>query len=65
MQIKYLKSIKSAIDRYLELSEEQMKEIEQGNIDNNLDKYSMLAQVEYLEKLVKVDDIVNNELYTD
>lgn len=65
MQIKYLKSIKSAIDRYLELSEEQMKEIEQGYIDNNLDKYSMLAQVEYLEKLVKVDDIVNNELYTD
>lgn len=65
MQIKYLKSIKSNIDNYLKLSEETMKEIEQGNVENNLGKYEMLAQVEYLQKLVKIDDEVSNEIFVD
>ena len=65
MQIKYLKSIKSNIDNYIESSEQLMKQIEQGNVDNNLDKYEMLAQVEYLQKLVKIDDEVSNEIFVD
>ena len=65
MQIKYLKSIKSNIDNYIESSEQLMKQIEQGNVENNLDKYEMLAQVEYLQKLVKIDDEVSNEIFVD
>lgn len=65
MQIKYLKSIKSNIDNYLESSEQLMKQVEQGNVDNNLDKYEMLSQVEYLQKLVKIDDEVSNEIFVD
>lgn len=65
MQIKYLKSIKSSIDNYLKLSEELMKQIEQGSVNNNLDKYEMLAQVEYLQKLVKIEDEVSHEIYID
>lgn len=60
MQIKYLKSIKAEAERYLALCEETMREIEAGNIENNLDDYSMKGQVESLEKLVDIDIDLSN-----
>ena len=60
MQIKYLKSIKAETERYLALCEETMREIEAGNIENNLDDYSMKGQVESLEKLVDIDVELSN-----
>ena len=60
MQIKYLKSIKAEAERYLALCEETMREIEAGNIENNLDDFSMKGQVESLEKLVDIDIDISN-----
>ena len=60
VQITYLKRIKEEAERYLTLCEETMREIEAGNIENNLDDFSMKGQVESLEKLVDIDVELTN-----
>lgn len=65
MQIKYLKSIKATVDRYITLSEELMKDIEQGNYENNLDDLAMKQQVESLNKLVQIDEDLDKNVFID
>lgn len=60
IQITYLKRIKEEAEKYLTLCEETMREIEAGNIENNLDDFSMKGQVESLEKLVDIDVELTN-----
>ena len=60
VQITYLKRIKEEAERYLTLCEETMREIDAGNIENNIDDFSMKGQVESLEKLVDIDVELTN-----